>query len=221
MTPLRPLALLAALALFAGCLGGDEDATPAMATPTPHSTSASTSPEAGAPSPEGAVNDSDEPVLPEPVDLVVSFDGKLDNEVGACEFNQAGQCVATPTGTGSSAWMQDLAGSPTSILLEMTWQAATPATQTLVLVVVACPESEEGHVACELIDRVEGSSPLTMEATHLLPSEAATLHVWGYMPSALPESPVPGAWVWYEVDQPFHVEGIVTVQPAASEDDAS
>ena len=213
MHSVRPLALLAALALFAGCLGGDEDAAPLAATPSPASPSASTS---TGESPDGLVNDSTDAALPEEVALMVSFDGKLDNHVGVCEFAHVGDCVDTPTGTGSSMWLQETVGAPRAVLVEMTWSAATAATQTLGLMAVACWEPEEGGMMCEHIDAKEGSSPLAMDVGNLALPDGATLRLFGYLPSALPDSPVPGTFVWYELEQPFHIEGSVTVQPPAA-----
>lgn len=201
----RALALLAAALALAGCMGGD--AAPDATTAAVDAPAAPTDAAA-----QEAIEDATlEP--PAPIETPVAFDGALTNYVVACESATGTVgCQGTPASTTSGWDIPHEGGNLTAFALEMTWTAASPATQTLGMHVFGCAEAEDGSITCEVYASAEGASPLTLAATGLAVPPGQTMRAFAFRPSELPPSPIPG-FVYYELEQTFHVEGAVTIQP--------
>lgn len=193
---MRTLVLLAAVALFAGCL--------------------SPSPEVEAAEVEPAV--ANETLLPEPEEtpLVLTtasfpfaYDGRTGT--GACVPSGPGACTGTGVSPSESTFTPLVyEGAPSAAEATLTWSAPTPATSEMFLMFMAlkpcgdgCWESSgESYRAI-----VSGTSPLTLSATDVVLGVDEVLLVHVGIPRRVP--PLPNVAFSTSVEQAFHVEGNV------------
>lgn len=196
----RILALIA-MALVAGC------AEPAT---TPDAGTAPTSSTAHAEAPAADVAAVEE-IVP------IAFDGTLGTSLHGCVF-ATGTCESVePTPAESELLIERPGANFTGLDVEMTWSAQTPATATLTLgwrVMATC----DGCNNSTRYDEVTGPSPLrarlTGESVPLTPDHR--IHVYVYNAQGLIYDPSAPAYAFVSVDQPFHIEGTVTVVASAS-----
>lgn len=200
----RLLALFAGAALLTtGCIGSDpgDDAV----TPT------------GAESPAVGTNES-EPSLPtgeappppvEPVVVPLAWDGSMSLHATLCEWENAGTCVMVPPGAElDNSHMPMLPGPPSAGTLTLTWEASSPLTEELVLVVMAMLETDEGMEHAFAFSAA-GTSPVEVAFSDADVPPEAMVHLWVGPPSHLPDP----LWGAATTEQAFHVEGTFTVVP--------
>ena len=213
---MRALVLLAlVLPAFAGCIADDEP-TPVEAAGVqdpPHDASdpapASPEPEAD-PTPAADEGDAPERAAPGPTDarFAQAFDGLL--EKTACVPAGPDACVS-PLGVGS--WHAlDYDGAPSHATLTLSWEAASPVTESLGFVLVVVKSCGDGCKEGKGVGHAEGASPLTLDADVDVP-DGAWLETIVYPPRLTP-SPVYGM---VTTDQPYKVEGeVVALVPASA-----
>lgn len=202
-------ALLLALVLAsAGCVGGDEEPP----------TAAAAGSEAGgadsAAAPTAAEELTDKPAEPPaPVETPFAHDGTISTSVIACESAVTQGCQGTGM-SDTAGFDLPWTGNLTGFALEVSWSAASPATETLAVHVFTCAPDEEGGTQCEALAAAEGASPLVLDAQGLDIGAGTLVRGFAYRPSELPSSPVP-AFVHYQLEQAFHVEGTLAAVPPA------
>ena len=209
----RIIALVLAALVGAGCLGGETrpaemvdgasesaDASAQAAPPSPTSATATEN--------EATGDAQDDDIAPVPKELPFAFEGATGTFVYACA---QGQCAGESVAPSESLWKLPLEGDVDGVDVTLTWDAATPATETLHVAVAwgtAC-----GGDCIAVTDGIssEGTSPLTLTADDLLRQDIEI----AYLMVSWPTPQLPGAWLG--VDQPFTVEGKVRTYVVAPE----
>lgn len=197
---MRPLFVLALLALFTGCFS---------ATTPVESAAISEEPTEGA-APEA------EPTVVEGVALVprefpFAFEGRTGTN--ACVPAGPNSCVGLPAGgTPSENTFNELLyeGTPKSVEATLVWEAATPATEDMYLAVFAvrsCGDQCFEWGGDSFYEVVSGPSPLTLSATGVFLGENETLQVKVGLERKVPYTP--GVFFFYSIDQEFTIEGKV------------
>lgn len=202
---MRALVLsIGAALVFAGCVGGsaDDGTAPsdggmATAAVDPTSRTATPSPEAASPEPARVETD-----------IAVGFDGNVGQGAWAC-VQSAGSmsCRGTGLPTSEAVMHHDpqLEGGVLGYHLELTWDATTPAAETLRLVLQLCTED-----GCEWFDEA-GPSPLVLHGTSDGMWSAPVIYVLPVGQSAGP------ATVFIQDGQAFSVSGSLRmVTPAGA-----
>ena len=189
--------------LAAGCVGEE----PAPAAETDPTTPAA-SDAAGVTPPTNTSGD----VPPVLETVVIAFDGTFPTQAGACDFETLGQCQGSGTGESARAWVYETLGTATGLQVEMTWSAATPATQQLSLNAIACVGSEDGSITCSSLGAASGPSPLALELLGLDVTPGAEVRVIASQACVPAESPRPGTFVYCSVEQTFRLDGTLTLQ---------
>lgn len=187
---MRALSLLVLVALVAGC------SDPGSPTSNPTSSSSSTS---AAPV---AVPQFKELVVP------VQLSGKLGNFVHGCAF-PAGECFTQELSIGDSDVLINQPGANlTSLHLNLTWTASSPATQQLGVGSMAMA-SCQGCAGTNLVE-TEGASPLRHEwsGSAILLNESLQLHIYVYDPDAFQLLPGGAGYTYITTEQEFMLEGV-------------
>lgn len=200
----RLLALVAGTALLtAGCIGSDATGdTPSATGPEANAleTNASATPPLAS---EGL------PAPVEPVVVPLAWDGSMATHATLCEWQNVGECVTVPPGTElDNTLMPPLPGPPVAGTLTLTWDATSPLTEELVLVVMAMVETEDG-MEHPLFVASQNTSPIELSFADAVVPPEAMVHLWVGVPSLLPDP----FWAAATTEQPFHLEGTFTVLP--------
>lgn len=116
-------------------------------------------------------------------------------------------CFGTGTGDADQDLDTGLVGEIPVLDLSLAWEAQTPATMELKLAVAA------GHTECggdcyywTILDWIQGTSPLTLEAEDLSIPQGETLWILVDTPD---QAPTPLLYSKASLEQPFHVTGTV------------
>jgi hypothetical protein len=192
---IRPVVtvVLALVALSAGCVGDDEEATPASvaddAAARPGGAAGTAGAAAQSAAAEGAADARAESRAP--VESPFAHDGAIANRVSVCEFAVTQRCQGV-TGAESAATFDLVwSGALEGFALEMAWTATSPATERLAAHLFTCAQGADGSVQCDMLAAAEGTSPLLLESRGLALAEGAQVSGYVYRPSELPQSPVP------------------------------
>ncbi|MHB1260998.1 MAG: hypothetical protein ACYC2H_04700 [Thermoplasmatota archaeon] len=186
-------AALTLLILLAGCSDAPEESTGSI--------------------PESATTTSSAPVVvAQPVvdTILISFDGNLGTSVHGCVF-PAGVCDTREVVADETDVIIERPGANlTAVSFDITWEATSPATQTLdvgVMVMASC----DGCNDTEFVS-LKGPSPLHVEASglSLALTQDAVLHIYVYNSQGLVHNPAVPAYALASVDQAFHIEGTAT-----------
>jgi hypothetical protein len=204
---LRPLIVLALIALLAGCFTPE---APVEAASLPDASQADAAPVVSA-------TDGAEGTLLIGRDFPFAFEGKTGTD--ACVPSGPNSCTGLPMGgTPSDKTFTEViyAGTPTSIEATLTWEADTPATAEMYLAVFAarsCGDRCYEWGGDAFYERVSGPSPLSVSATNVQLGEDETLHVNIGLDRKVPYTP--GVYFQYSVEQPFSITGnVVALVPA-------
>jgi hypothetical protein len=186
-----------ALLLLAGCAS-----KPAATTSAP--TAAATSAAASA-------THASVPRQPVTKILSLSTDGNLATAAAGCVF-PAGVCEFHSMGEENASFAMNGTGNLTALSVTVTWQAPTPATDTLALAAYLMCASCDGTPPT-FLGGAEGSSPLTLT---LAPKEGrldatTVLHFFVYNSRGTIYNDQVPAYGYATVDQAFHFEAQATV----------
>lgn len=157
----------------------------------------------------GAVDAGDVAAPAEPVleDVAVLFDGNLGTWFYACEYETTGVCQGMDVVADSTDHYHEQPGATlVGAALRLEWTATTPATDTLGLGLMRMGDNST------LVENVEGTSPLTLEADglDLALEDGDRLHLYVYNVRGFAhEPPVVG---YATADQAFTVEGTLTMR---------
>lgn len=203
------LALLLALALLnAGCLGTDEPIDAAAA----EEAATTEAPPSAAPAESASEPAAEEgPAVEEARVVPLSFDGSLPTFVEGCAFAVVyGVCAGTP-GDFQNRFPLDPLGEVGSLSLTLTWDASSAATDELAIAVYSYSDSTWTEHAWAM-----GTSPLTLSTTEGLTLREGIEHRIGvFVPGQGAWVVAAGGGVAVATDQTFHIEGQLTLPPAA------
>lgn len=204
--------MITALAL-AGCLGGEEPTAgvDTAADGTAQGAPGESAGDGGAPAPEEGADDA--PATGGGATLQrespISWEGAL--ATAACAPSGPYSCTGMSLGDHDSWHDLVLEGAPVRVEATLTWDATTPYTESLGLVLLAWKSCGSNCIESRSIgDVVMGTSPVTLriDAPELEPGEEGlALAVWHENPLASPAGLPVYAYVQHE--QPFSVEGVL------------
>lgn len=192
-------ALLLAVSALAGCIQEDAPLDAASTDAAAPAADAAPAPEAG-----GSAAAPDAPAAP--ASLALAYEGRTGRWV--CAPSGVNSCTGLPGGQGGENSFYEVAlPQPSRVEGTLTWTAASPLTQSLSLALLAMTSCGDDCFEGDVLVRIEGASPLTIEAADLdLPTEAA-LHISVSIPG--PDAPGP-VHASYSVEQTFAFEGIAS-----------
>ena len=196
----RALLPLAVLALLAGCIVEEDPPVAATVTPpTPEPTPQEETPAADV-APAAA------PPAPPPTPAPVSYSGRTGR--WACAPDGPATCKGVDLGAkGENALFVLPYANATRVEGTLTWTASTPATAKLTLTLILLAPCDAACEPAPPLARVEGASPLAIEADVDLPP--------GALLALVVEEPQPvDAPLSYgvSVEQAFAFDGVVTLQ---------
>lgn len=215
---LRPLlvALLLAPLALAGCVGGADDAVDAAAS-EPGSSSAAPAPQSPEGAPDEAVEKGEEDQGNEdgaagaapPVEIPISFEGKLETSASLCSENPSSiTCYGVVYGEMVDEHVFEAAGTARSLTVTLSWEALTPLMEELTLTF-----DTSGAPDHTVLATATGPSPLTITLEEPFLLEAGAEHVISVRRPTLGEGP--GPVLMFSMDQPFRLDGLLVLEPAA------
>ncbi len=207
MNRLPALILALAMLPLAGCIGGEDAPVETASTGDASAQAAAPNANAVAASPPPAVANGG-PATAEPRITPVNWDGSTGT--GFCAPAGPSSCSGTSMG-GNRFTLIQVSGNMTGEVT-LTWDATTPLAQTLdfaVMVATACGSSCYSSEGADGWALASGESPLVI-SFDFTSDEGKVLAFSVRQPMLPTPSPVYG---YVSIDQPFHVEGIVTSTP--------
>jgi len=192
-------ATVALLAFLAGC----SDAPAADSLPETDSAT-------GTDGPGTDAEANPEPAAPVPMALPVLLEGNLGNFAHYCVF-PAGQCQTHVVTADETDVLVEHPGSNfTGLDLDLTWTAASAATERLAIGFMVMAECDGCSTAYE---GVVGTSPLraTLSGENVPLNATARVHIFVYNPQGFQMLPGGAGYTFTSVDQAFRLEGLVNV----------
>lgn len=202
--------VIAATLLFAGCLGQEEPIEESAAEEAP----ASASPSAASPTAPAPEETKDVPGVDqaEEEQTLTTIPYATEGQIGAGWCAPAGPntCLTVGPSVGDDrSWLKlEQDGALVHASLTLTWEASSPTTEQLRFSLLRAKSCGDGCTEGESVgEPAVGSSPLVLDMDVAAPAEGEWLELV-VRPARLTPDPV---YMQANLDQPFHVEGTLTV----------